>query len=348
VRSFVSTISAWAPERTNTKMRAITLLLIAPACVLGFGFGFDLRPISGSNRLAAVRPMGRALFMAADASPEATAVEAETLTKAAADATADKTAADKKAAAEAEAEKAKAEAEAEKAKAEAEAEKAKAEAEAEAAAQAAAEAAEAAAEAEREAVKAEAKRELEAELQAARAPRPRVQVGDELPAIKVTRYTKAGKGGKLTTAPLAETMGKGTTIIVGMPGAFTPTCTDKHLPGLLASAAKFGALNVSKVAVLTTNDGFVNNGWVTLTPTSTPTLALTLTLTLTLSRNLTLTLTLTRSPTRTDPDPNPNQVSAVEACCGSNASGVTMLSDTSGELVEALGLAGDIGVGLEP
>jgi hypothetical protein len=344
-------------------MRAITLLLIAPACVLGFGFGFDLRPISGSNRLAAVRPMGRALFMAADASPEATAVEAETLTKAAADATADKTAADKKAAAEAEAEKAKAEAEAEKAKAEAEAEKAKAEAEAEkakaeaeaeaaaqaeAAAAAAAEAAEAAAEAEREAVKAEAKRELEAELQAARAPRPRVQVGDELPAIKVTRYTKAGKGGKLTTAPLADTMGKGTTIIVGMPGAFTPTCTDKHLPGLLASAAKFGALNVSKVAVLTTNDGFVNNGWVTLTPTSTPTLALTLTLTLTLSRNLTLTLTLTRSPTRTDPDPNPNQVSAVEACCGSNASGVTMLSDTSGELVEALGLAGDIGVGLEP
>ena len=284
-------------------MRAITLLLIAPACVLGFGFGFDLRPISGSNRLAAVRPMGRALFMAADASPEATAVEAETLTKAAADATADKTAADKKAAAEAEAEKAKAEAEAEKAKAEAEAEAA---AQAEAAAAAAAEAAEAAAEAEREAVKAEAKRELEAELQAARAPRPRVQVGDELPAIKVTRYTKAGKGGKLTTAPLAETMGKGTTIIVGMPGAFTPTCTDKHLPGLLASAAKFGALNVSKVAVLTTNDGFVNNGWVPLTPTSTPTLALTLTLTLTLSRNLTLTLTLTRSPPeRTRPEPEP-------------------------------------------
>ena len=117
----------------------------------------------------------------------------------------------------------------------------------------------------------------------------------------MTRYTKAGKGGKLTTAPLAETMGKGTTIIVGMPGAFTPTCTDKHLPGLLSSAAKFGALNVSSVAVLTTNDGFVNNGW----------------------------------------------VSAVEACCGSNASGVTMLSDTSGELVEALGLAGDMGVGLD-
>ena len=168
-------------------MRAVTLLLIAPACVLGFGFGFDLRPITGANRLAAVRPMGRALFMAADAaadvdvaSPEAAAVEAETATKAAADTSAaDKAAADKKAAAEAEADKAKAEAEA----------AAKAEAEAAAAAEAEAEAAAERAEAERESVKAEGKRELEAELQAARAPRPRVQVGDELPAIKVTtRY----------------------------------------------------------------------------------------------------------------------------------------------------------------
>ena len=224
-----------------------TLLLIAPACVLGF----SLTPIAGTNRLAILATKGRALFMAADvdvASPEAAVQEAEPPAKAEADvakAVSEKAEADKKAEAEAAAEKAaadkkaKAEAAAEKAaadkkaKAEAAAEKAAAEAaKVEAAAASEAEAAKAAAaveaeqaaaeqraEAEREALRAGAKAEIEAEIEAARAPRPRVQVGDELPAISVTSYVKSGKGGKLTTSLLGDAMGDGTSIVVGMPGA---------------------------------------------------------------------------------------------------------------------------------
>jgi peroxiredoxin len=46
-----------------------------------------------------------------------------------------------------------------------------------------------------------------------------------------------------------------------MPGAFTTTCTKEHLPGYIASASKFKALGIAKIAVVTTNDRFVNEKW---------------------------------------------------------------------------------------
>ena len=45
------------------------------------------------------------------------------------------------------------------------------------------------------------------------------------------------------------------------PGAFTPTCNDKHLPGYYNQAATLKGLGVSKVAVCTMNDRFVNAKW---------------------------------------------------------------------------------------
>jgi glutaredoxin/glutathione-dependent peroxiredoxin len=47
----------------------------------------------------------------------------------------------------------------------------------------------------------------------------------------------------------------------GMPGAFTPTCDKEHLPGYIKSADKLAALGIEKVAVVTTNDRFVNEAW---------------------------------------------------------------------------------------
>ena len=46
-----------------------------------------------------------------------------------------------------------------------------------------------------------------------------------------------------------------------MPGAFTPTCTDVHLPGFLTGEAELAAAGVEKVAVVTMNDAFVNAEW---------------------------------------------------------------------------------------
>lgn len=128
----------------------------------------------------------------------------------------------------------------------------------------------------------------------------RVQLGDSLPEVMVD---VAATQRVSTQQPLllADALGGGKAILVGMPGAFTPTCNDRHLPGLLGAAEAFADLNVSRVAVVTCNDRFVNSGW----------------------------------------------AAAVEACSGQNASGVLMLSDTRGELIESLGLSGDMGYGLE-
>lgn len=46
-----------------------------------------------------------------------------------------------------------------------------------------------------------------------------------------------------------------------MPGAFTTTCSQVHLPGYVQSANKLRSLGIDKIAVITTNDRFVNQEW---------------------------------------------------------------------------------------
>ena len=46
-----------------------------------------------------------------------------------------------------------------------------------------------------------------------------------------------------------------------MPGAFTPTCTQEHLPGYVKKAKKFASLGYDTIAVVTTNDKYVNREW---------------------------------------------------------------------------------------
>ena len=50
-------------------------------------------------------------------------------------------------------------------------------------------------------------------------------------------------------------------IVTGAPGAFTPTCTEQHIPNYLKSLEQFKAKGVSKVIVLTANDPFVLAAW---------------------------------------------------------------------------------------
>jgi peroxiredoxin len=68
-------------------------------------------------------------------------------------------------------------------------------------------------------------------------------------------------GGESRPATITDALGQGTSILVGMPGAFTPTCTSLHLPGFKTSAAHLSKLGVNTIAVLTTNDRYVNDAW---------------------------------------------------------------------------------------
>lgn len=54
---------------------------------------------------------------------------------------------------------------------------------------------------------------------------------------------------------------KGKTVVVGVPGCFTPTCTETHIPGFLANLAQLKQAGVDNLLVYTGNDAFVVLAW---------------------------------------------------------------------------------------
>jgi len=63
---------------------------------------------------------------------------------------------------------------------------------------------------------------------------------------------------EVTTAELCT--GK-KVVLFAVPGAFTPTCSNKHLPGFLSAADRFAAAGVATVACVAVNDAFVMDAW---------------------------------------------------------------------------------------
>ena len=58
-----------------------------------------------------------------------------------------------------------------------------------------------------------------------------------------------------------ETIANGTAIIFAVPGAFTPTCSETHLPGFIEKYEDFKAKGVSEIYCLSVNDKFVMKAW---------------------------------------------------------------------------------------
>jgi peroxiredoxin len=84
-----------------------------------------------------------------------------------------------------------------------------------------------------------------------------IKVGDKIPSVKLKTMTKDGMK-EMTTD---EIFGKGKTVLFALPGAFTPTCSAKHLPGFVGKAADIRGKGVDKIACLSVNDAFVMNAW---------------------------------------------------------------------------------------
>jgi peroxiredoxin len=84
-----------------------------------------------------------------------------------------------------------------------------------------------------------------------------IKVGDRLPDATF-RVMKDGKPADLTTAEL--TKGKKVALFA-VPGAFTPTCSVKHLPGYKEKAAELRAKGLDTIACVSVNDVFVMNAW---------------------------------------------------------------------------------------
>src|SRR3974390_249957 len=84
-----------------------------------------------------------------------------------------------------------------------------------------------------------------------------IKAGDKMPEGAFTRMTSDGPQ-KMTTEQLFA--GK-TVVLFSVPGAFTPTCDAKHLPGFVQLADQLHARGVDTIACMAVNDVFVMNAW---------------------------------------------------------------------------------------
>src|ERR1700751_5652022 len=84
-----------------------------------------------------------------------------------------------------------------------------------------------------------------------------IAVGDKIPDVKVQTPGPNGPEPVQT----GELLGQGTIVLFGLPGAFTPTCNDHHLPGFVLRAEDLLAKGVDKIVCVSVNDAFVMKAW---------------------------------------------------------------------------------------
>ena len=84
-----------------------------------------------------------------------------------------------------------------------------------------------------------------------------IKVGDKIPLAKLQIKTKDGVQTKTTE----EIFGGKRVVLFALPGAFTPTCSAKHLPGFVNNHQALKSKGIDSVACLSVNDAFVMDAW---------------------------------------------------------------------------------------
>lgn len=84
-----------------------------------------------------------------------------------------------------------------------------------------------------------------------------LQVGDKVPAVNLRMLTPEGPK-EVTSDELFS--GKKVALFA-VPGAFTPTCSQRHLPGYVDKAAQLKARGIDTIACVSVNDAFVMGAW---------------------------------------------------------------------------------------
>lgn len=84
-----------------------------------------------------------------------------------------------------------------------------------------------------------------------------IQVGDKLPSSTFVKMTENGP-----EQVQSDEFFKGRRVaLFSVPGAFTPTCSAKHLPGFVEKAAELKAKGIDEIACTAVNDAFVMGAW---------------------------------------------------------------------------------------
>ncbi|HSF78760.1 MAG TPA: peroxiredoxin [Steroidobacteraceae bacterium] len=84
-----------------------------------------------------------------------------------------------------------------------------------------------------------------------------IKIGDKIPAATLKVMTKDGP----SNATTEELFDSGKVVMFSVPGAFTPTCSARHLPGFVDHAAEIAAKGVDRIVCVAVNDVFVMDAW---------------------------------------------------------------------------------------
>ena len=84
-----------------------------------------------------------------------------------------------------------------------------------------------------------------------------IAVGDQVPDVKVMTFGADGP----THVQTADVLGSGKVVLFAVPGAFTPTCSDYHLPSYLIRYDDLKAKGVDSIVCVSVNDPFVMGAW---------------------------------------------------------------------------------------
>ncbi len=91
-----------------------------------------------------------------------------------------------------------------------------------------------------------------------------IQVGDTLPASTLMEYSEV-EGEGCSIGPNAVDVAKATAgktiALFALPGAYTPTCSAKHVPGYVQHFEDFKAAGVDEIWCVSVNDAFVMGAW---------------------------------------------------------------------------------------
>lgn len=85
-----------------------------------------------------------------------------------------------------------------------------------------------------------------------------VSVGDTIPDVEVRVLNDEGAP---TPVQTSDVLGSGKVVLFAVPGAFTPGCSQVHMPGFVQNKEELAAKGVEKVACISVNDAWVMGAW---------------------------------------------------------------------------------------
>ena len=85
----------------------------------------------------------------------------------------------------------------------------------------------------------------------------KIKVGDKVPSVAFSTL----KDGEWVSVSTDDIFSGKTVALFALPGAFTPTCSDKHLPGYMDNKSELESAGVDSICCLSVNDTFVMNAW---------------------------------------------------------------------------------------